>query len=133
MIHADHTAPDAALIDALARDALSALPGIFRERCGALAVHVEEFPEDDLLDELGAEDPFSITAVYTGAGLSGEHPDGATEPDSVTFFRRPILEEWCERGNVTLGELVRHILVHEIAHHFGMTDAQIAAIDDWTA
>lgn len=127
----DRFAPDAAAIDALARAALDALPEIFRTRCGALALRVEEFPDDDLLDELGAEDPFEITGVYDGAGLSGEHPEGAERPDMVTLFRRPILDEWCERGNIGLAALVRHVLVHEIAHHFGMTDAQIAAIDDW--
>lgn len=131
--HADWRAPGADAIHALARAAFDALPRKFLAQCQDVTLHVEDHPDDDLLDELGAEDPFEVTAIYEGAGTSGVHPDGAQATDKVIFFRRPILDEWCARGDVALGDLMRHILVHEIAHHFGMTDAQIAQIDDWTA
>jgi predicted Zn-dependent protease with MMP-like domain len=130
----DLAAPSAADIDALARAAFATLPSRFRDLCPDLVLTVEDFPDDDLCDELGAEDPFEITGVYTGVHLGERrHDDPPAAPPVVTLFRRPILDEWSERGNVTLGELVRHVLIHEIAHHFGLTDDQIAAIDDWTA
>lgn len=129
--HPSPTAPSLADIDALARAAFAAMPEGFRAQCPGLAVLVEDFPSDDLLVELGVEDPYELTGVYEGATIAG---DGATPaPDRVVLFRRPILDEWIDRGNVTLAELVGHVLVHEIAHHFGMTDDDIAAIDDWTA
>jgi predicted Zn-dependent protease with MMP-like domain len=130
----DLVAPSLADIDALARAAFAALPPGFRAHCPDLAILVEDFPDDSLLVDLGVEDPFELTGVYDGVDLRSRHLDGpAGGPDRVILFRRPILDEWVERGNVTLGELVTHVLVHEIAHHFGMTDADIAAIDDWTA
>ncbi len=129
----DHLpAPSLADIDALARDGLAALPPRFRALCRDVVLTVEDFPDDDLLDELGAEDPFEITGVYSGPDLRGE-AGLADGPPMVTLFRRPILEEWADRGDVPLGALVRHVLVHEIAHHIGMTDDDIRAIDDWTA
>lgn len=129
----DLLAPSLADIDALARAARDALPPTFRSHCPDLVVSVEELPDDDLLAELGCEDPFEITGVYEGVDLaSRSHDDPPRGPDRVVLFRRPILDEWADRGNVTLGELVTHILVHEIAHHFGLSDEDIAAIDDWT-
>lgn len=131
----DHlAAPSLADIDALARAGFAALPARFRDLCPDLVLTVEEMPDDDLLDELGAEDPFEITGVFSGVDLGQSDGGGPpTAPPMVTLFRRPILDEWADRGNVTLGELVRHVLVHEIAHYFGLSDADIAAIDDWTA
>lgn len=130
----DAVAPSLADLDALARAALAALPAAFRAQCPAVAILVEEFPDDALLDELGVEDPYELTGVYDGVDLRSQHMDGpAGGPDRVVLFRRPILDEWIDRGNVTLAELVTHILVHEIAHHIGMSDEDIAAIDDWTA
>jgi predicted Zn-dependent protease with MMP-like domain len=130
----DRVAPSLADVDALARDAFARLPPAVRARCPALAILVEDFPDDDVLGELGIEDPFELTGLYEGVSLDAK--DGATvadRPDRVILYRRPILDEWAERGNVTLGELVAHVLVHEIAHHFGFDDDRIAAIDDWTA
>jgi predicted Zn-dependent protease with MMP-like domain len=130
----DAVAPSIADIDGLARAAFAALPPAIHARCPNLAILVEEFPDDDLLDEMGVEDPYELTGVYDGVDLRSRHLDGpATGPDRVVLFRRPILDEWVDRGNVTLAELVTHVMVHEIAHHLGMSDADIAAIDDWTA
>jgi predicted Zn-dependent protease with MMP-like domain len=129
----DLLAPSLADIDRLAREAFAALPDRFRAHCPSLAILVEDFPEDELLGDLGVEDPYELTGVYDGADMRSGQMDGAAVPDRVILFRRPILDEWIDRGNVTLAELVAHVLVHEIAHHFGMSDADIAAIDDWTA
>jgi predicted Zn-dependent protease with MMP-like domain len=130
----DLTAPTLADIDALARTAFAALPDRFKARCPDLVVAVEDFPDDETLDQLGIEDPFELTGLYDGVDLPSKiWTNGATMPDRVVLYRRPILDEWADRGNVTLGELVTHVLIHEIAHHFGLSDDDIAAIDDWTA
>lgn len=130
---ADLCAPSLADIDALARAAFAALPAETRAHCPGLVIAVEDFPDESLLDELGVEDPFELTGVYEGVSLDAKTTDHvASAPDRVVLFRRPILDEWTDRGNVTLGELVAHVLVHEIAHHFGLSDEDIAAIDDWT-
>jgi len=125
-------APSLAEFDALARAAFAALPPVFRARCDGLVIAVEDFPDDATLDALEIEDPFELTGLYEGVALTERSLDDlAPPPDRVTLFRRPILDEWADRGNVTLGELVAHVLAHEIGHHFGLSDDDIAAIDDW--
>jgi predicted Zn-dependent protease with MMP-like domain len=126
-------APSLADIDAMARHAFDGLPPAFRARCEGLRIVVEDFPDPDVMDDLGVDDPFEITGLYSGVALTQKSVDDmATGPDVVTLYRRPILDEWCERGDVALNALVAHVLVHEIAHHFGLSDDDIAAIDDWT-
>lgn len=130
---ADLIAPSLADIDALARAAFARLPQRFRAHCPGLAIVVEDFADDDTLDALGIEDAFELTGLYDGVDLPSKGwTDGAGAPDRVVLYRRAILDEWADRGNVTLGDLVTHVLVHEIAHHFGLSDDDIAAIDDWT-
>ena len=88
--------------------------------------------DQETLAELEVEDAFELTGLYQGVALTEKSVmDIATEPDTVWLYRRPILEEWAERGDVTLAALVAHVLIHEIAHHFGYSDDDIAAIDDW--
>jgi predicted Zn-dependent protease with MMP-like domain len=129
---ADAAAPDAAMIETLARAALAGLPPACRAAAAALALRVEEFPADDMLEELGLEDPFELTGLYDGIPLTERSvADQPQKPDAIWLFRRPILDEWADRGNVTLRELVTHVVVHELAHHFGWSDAEIAAIDPW--
>jgi predicted Zn-dependent protease with MMP-like domain len=131
---ADLAAPSLADIDALARAAVARLPPAIRAQCPGLAILVEDLADDDTLDALGIEDPFELTGLYDGLDIGAKDGPGvAAGPDRVILYRRAILDEWAERGNVTLGELVAHVLVHEIAHHFGFDDDRIAAIDDWTA
>jgi predicted Zn-dependent protease with MMP-like domain len=87
-------------------------------------------PPDDVLDELGIEDPFELTGLYQGVDLGRQSVlDPSPEPARVFLYRRPILDEWAERGDVSLGDLVAHVLVHEIGHHFGLSDADIEAIE----
>lgn len=132
MSYARLIAPGLAEFDALAKEALAGLPAIFRQRLGRLAVRVEDFAPARVLREMGIADPFELTGLYYGVALphqsSGDLP---VPPPVVWLFRRPILDEWAARGDVELGRLITHVLVHEIAHHFGYTDAEIAAIDDW--
>ena len=124
--------PGLDVIARMAADAIAALPAPYRAAAAAIALRIEDFPTDDQIGETGAEDAFELTGLYEGIPLTeksvSDQPQG---PDAIWLFRRPILDEWCERGDVPLDALVAHILVHELAHHFGWTDNQIAAIDPW--
>lgn len=114
----------------LAERAFAALPEGFRKLAGEVVFRVDDFPTDEVLDELGIEDPFGLTGLYSGVSLADRSILGAAaEPSRVFLYRRPILDEWAEHGEVTLEELVSHVLVHEIGHHFGLSDAQIHAIE----
>lgn len=126
-------APSLAAIERLAEDAFARLPDEVRTACAGLAIRVEDFPDEDMLDELGIEDPFELTGLYDGVALTQRSVMAqATRPDVIWLFRRPILDEWIERGDVGLARLVAHVLVHEIAHHLGWSDDDIRHIDDWT-
>ncbi len=126
-------APSLAAIERLAEEAFARLPDEVRTACRGLAIRVEDFPTDEMLDELEIEDPFELTGLYDGVALTERSVlDQVSQPDVVWLFRRPILEEWIEREDVALGRLVAHVLVHEIAHHLGWSDDDIRAIDDWT-
>ena len=116
----------------MADAAFQALPQIFRDHCRDLVIRVEDWPDQEVLDQMGIQDPLELTGLYQGIALTERmHIDLPGPPDAVWLYRRPILDEWCDRGDVALDRLVGHVLVHEIAHHFGMTDDQIAAIDPW--
>lgn len=129
---APRQAPSLADIETLARAALDALPEEFRGPARLVALRVEDFPDDDILDELQIESPFELTGLYDGVPLTERSVmDQPVRPDAIWLYRRPILDEWTERGNEPLGHLVAHVLVHELAHHFGWSDDDIAAIDAW--
>ncbi|PPB82094.1 putative Zn-dependent protease with MMP-like domain [Albidovulum inexpectatum] len=126
------TAPDVETIERMARAAVDELPPQFRAPAREVMIRVEEFPPEELLDEMNIESPFELTGLYDGIPLTQKSVmDVVDRPDMIWLFRRPILDEWAERGDVTLGQLVAHIMVHELAHHFGWTDEQIARIDRW--
>ncbi len=126
------TAPDISDIESMALATVAALPDAFRGAAEAVVIQVDEFPNDEVLDSLEIEDSFELTGLYDGTPLTGKSvSDLAPEPDTIWLFRRAILDEWVARGNVTLAELVAHVVIHELAHHFGWTDADIASIDTW--
>lgn len=128
----DSIAPSLALLEQLAHEALSTLPEPFRAPASLIHIRVEDFPEDEMLDELGVDDAFDLTGLYDGIPLTRKSTaDQVVRPDVVWLFRRPILDEWAERGNVSLQEMITHVVIHEIAHHFGWSDEEIAAIDPW--
>ena len=126
------TAPELDDIERLARAALAALPEVYRDAAALVQLRIADFAPDDVLDQLDLHDPFELTGLYDGIPLTEksvmDQPHG---PDTIWLFRRPILEEWADRGDIGLGDLVMHVLVHELAHHFGWSDADIAAIDRW--
>jgi predicted Zn-dependent protease with MMP-like domain len=125
------TAPTAEEIEALALGALARLPSPFRAHLGAVRVVVEEFAEDEVLRELGIADPFDLTGLYEGVpvGDKASAPSG-TLPDRIRLFRAPILDEWIARGDESLEHLVAHVLIHEVGHHFGLSDAAMHALEE---
>ncbi len=125
-------APDCGVIEAMALAAVNALPEAFRTHARKVALRVEDFATEEMLDELGTDDPFLLTGLYEGIPLTEKSTaDQPGQPDVIWLFRRAILDEWVARGDVTLGDLVAHVMIHELAHHFGWSDAEIAAIDRW--
>lgn len=97
---------------------------------GDIVFRVDDFPDDEVLAALGMQDPFELTGLYQGVDLSQRSVmDLSPEPARVFLYRRPLLDEWAERGDVTLAELVAHILIHEIGHHLGLSDEQIGRIE----
>jgi predicted Zn-dependent protease with MMP-like domain len=125
-------APHAGEIEDMARAAIAALPEAYRAAAEAVALRVEEFAPDDMLDDLGIDDVFELTGLYDGVPLTEKSVmDQPDRPDAIWLFRRAILDEWAARGDIALYDLVAHVYIHELAHHFGWTDEQIAAIDRW--
>jgi predicted Zn-dependent protease with MMP-like domain len=123
-------APSLDAFAALAEAAFEALPAGFREMTGQVVFRIEDFADEGVLDEMAIEDPFELTGLYQGVDLIRRSLfDPAPEASMVFLYRRPILDEWAERGDVTLGELINHVLVHEIGHHFGLSDEAIEAIE----
>ncbi|KPQ08166.1 MAG: hypothetical protein HLUCCA12_03555 [Rhodobacteraceae bacterium HLUCCA12] len=125
-------APSLDDIETLADRARSALPEPFAGAAREVAVQVVDFAPDDILTDLGIEDPFELTGLYDGVPLTQKSVfDSPGRPDVIWLFRAAILDEWLARGDVTLDQLVTHIFVHELAHHLGWSDDDIAAIDRW--
>ena len=127
----DYIAPSLDEIEEIARETVANLPPAFREAAQAVAIRVADFASDEILEEMEME-PFDLTGLYDGVPLTEKSNwDVPHGPDTVWLFRRPILDEWAERGNVTIADLVAHVTIHEFAHHFGWSDDDIAAIDQW--
>jgi predicted Zn-dependent protease with MMP-like domain len=123
-------APDAARIEALARAALARIPDPFAQHLEDVVLLVEEFAEDDVLDELGIEDPFELSGLYAGRPVGDKSAwDSGTMPDRIHLYRRAILDEWAASGE-SLERLVAHIVVHEVGHHFGLSDEAMHALED---
>ena len=124
------SAPSLNDIERLAAEAFEGLPAKFRDLCGVIVFRVEDFPTDDILDDLKAETPFDILGLFQGVGLAQDVAVAETGrmPNLVFLYRRPILDYWAEHGE-TLGSIVTHVLVHEIGHHFGLSDRDMEAIE----
>ena len=122
--------PELDEIERIALDTVASLPDPFRGPAARVLIRVTDFCPPDLLHP--GEDGWEITGLYTGIPMTEKSfSDWPEEPDTVWLFRRPILAELKDRGNVTLEELVAHVTIHEFAHHFGWSDDDIAAIDRW--
>jgi predicted Zn-dependent protease with MMP-like domain len=125
-------APDIEAIETLARATLADLPAQFAGPARGVLVRVEDFAPEDILEEMDIENPFELTGLYDGIPMTEKSVmDVVDRPDTIWLFRRPILDEWAERVDVTLGQMVAHVMIHELAHHFGWSDEEIAEIDRW--
>lgn len=115
----------------LADAAWQGLPEAFKQMCGNVVIQVTDFAPEEVLEHFKMDGPYELTGLYHGVDLTQKSiSDPAPEPDYVFLYRLPILLEWCERGNVTLSELITHVLIHEIGHHFGLSDEDMHAIED---
>jgi predicted Zn-dependent protease with MMP-like domain len=124
------TAPALEEIEQLAAHALRTLPPPLRAHCRDVIIKVLDFPDDETIEQLELETPFDILGLYTGVDLPARSiSDVGRLPDIVQLYRRPILDYWCESGE-TLGHIVRHVLIHEIGHHFGLSDEDMERLEE---
>lgn len=121
-------APSCEEIDALARAAIARLPDAFRKHLDGVILIVQDFASDEILAEMEIENPFDLSGLYWGRSIAQPEQTGDL-PATIHLFRRPILDEWAEGGD-TLETLVAHILIHEVGHHFGLSDADMHALED---
>ena len=122
-------APTLAEFETIAEAAYRRLPTRFRALTGDLLIRIEDFPTDDVLDSLGLKSEFDLLGLYSGVDLARKSVmDPGTLPDMVFLYRRPILDYWAEHEE-TLGAIVTHVLVHEIGHHFGLSEADMEKIE----
>ncbi|MGZ9034285.1 MAG: metallopeptidase family protein [Rhodospirillales bacterium] len=117
-------------IEAMARWALTSVPETFRQYAANLVIRVEDFVDEETEEELDLDSPFDLLGLYRGVSLNNKSVTVSSQDvDMVFLYRRPILDYWCETGE-DLAHLVRHVLIHEIGHHFGFSDDDMDAIED---
>ena len=122
-------APSLAEMEAMAHDVFGRLPRMFRALCEDVIIRVDDFPADEVLDEMGAESEFDLLGLFQGVGLPfRSNDDIARLPNMIWLYRRPILDYWAEHDEA-LGHIVRHVLIHEIGHHFGLSDEDMEATE----
>ncbi len=124
-------APSLEEIEMMARQAFERLPRTFRELCDDVLIRVEDFPDDETLEEMNCESDFDLLGLFRGIGLAQGPASYETGqmPNMIWLYRRPLLDYWAEHDE-TLGALVTHVLVHEIGHHFGLSDGDMEAIEN---
>ena len=121
-------APADETIASLGRAALATIPPELRVHIGGVPIQVVDFPDDETCVEMGLDSPFDLLGLYRGVTLRNRDAGGPPSIDMIYLYRRPLLDYWCETGE-DLAELVRHVLIHEIGHHFGLSDADMARIE----
>ena len=122
-------APSLAELETMAHQVFERLPKRFRDLCEGVIIRVDDFPTDEVLDEMDAETEFDLLGLFQGVGLPQQSVlDVARLPNMVWLYRRPILDYWAEHEEA-LGDVVRHVLIHEIGHHFGLSDDDMADIE----
>jgi predicted Zn-dependent protease with MMP-like domain len=123
-------APDAAAIERLAEAAIARLPERFRRHLANVVLRIEDYADEEVLEQLGIEDAFELTGLYSGRSLDKQDSWTSGElPPMIHLYRRPLLDEWAETG-VSLEALITHVIIHEIGHHFGFSDADMHAIEE---
>lgn len=121
-------APDLDAVAALAEAALNALPARFRAQLEGVAIRVDDLPDEEVLSDLGLESPYDLLGLYAGAPIGAKEGAVVAANDMIFLYRKPILDEWIESGE-PLERIVRHVLIHEIGHHWGLSDADMEAIE----
>src|ERR1700676_2387600 len=122
-------APSLAEMETMAHDVFARLPRTFRNLCEGVIIRVDDFPTEEVLNEMGAESEFDLLGLFHGVGLPfRSEGDIARLPNMIWLYRRPILDYWAEHDE-SLGRIVRHVLIYEIGHHFGLSDADMEAIE----
>jgi predicted Zn-dependent protease with MMP-like domain len=122
-------APSLAEFETIAAEAYRRLPDNFRALCEGMVIRVDDFPTDEVLDELGAQTEFDLLGLFQGVGLPFRSESAPVQmPNMIWLYRRPILDYWAEHDEA-LGHIITHVLVHEIGHHFGLSDADMEAIE----
>ena len=125
--------PSAEEIEAIARATLRALPEPFAQSLSDVVLLIEDFADDETLEAMEIEDPFGLTGIYEGVPLTERSVEqSGTLPERIRLFRRPILDEWAG-SNDMLEHLVAHVLIHEVGHHFGLSDEDMHALEDAVA
>jgi predicted Zn-dependent protease with MMP-like domain len=123
------TPPTLAEIELLAAEAFATIPDELRRHVENVPIRIEEFPDEETEQEMGLESPFDLLGLYRGVALPRQSVlDVRTRPDMIFLYRRPILDYWCEEG-LDLTVVIRHVLIHEIGHHFGFSDADMERIE----
>ena len=122
--------PGLAEMEAMARAALKTIPEKLRRHVRGVAIRVEEFPDAETEREMGLESPFDLLGLYRGVSLDRKSvSDTPADVDMIFLYRRPILDYWCETGE-DLAHVIRHVLIHEIGHHFGLSDEDMERIEE---
>ena len=126
----EHLPPSLADLEEQARHALDTIPRRLKQHLGPIVIRVEEFPDEETEEAMGLDSPFDILGLYRGVALPHKSiSDPRPTLDMVFLYRRPILDYWCETGE-DLRHVVRHVLIHEIGHHFGFSDEDMARIEE---
>lgn len=124
-------APDLSEFERIAHATRDTFPAPFASLAADVRIVVEDWPDDMILNEMEIASAYELTGLYDGIALTEREPSQPEPPSTVYLFRRPILDEWAERGDITIKALITHVTVHEFAHHFGWSDDDIARIDEW--
>ncbi|MGB3503077.1 MAG: metallopeptidase family protein [Mesorhizobium sp.] len=125
----DLYSPSLEELEMLALDVYAHLPGEFRRLTGEIVIQVAEFPTDEIMDDLSLETPFDLLGLFEGRGVAERwNPATGEGPNRVTLYRRAMLDYWAENQE-TLGDIVSHVLIHEIGHHFGLSDDDMERIE----
>lgn len=125
----DQLSPSLEEIELLAMEIYANLPETFRKLTGEIVIQVAEFPPEEIMDDLALETPFDLLGLFEGRGIAERwNPDTGVGPNRITLYRRAILDYWSENEE-TLGDIVAHVLIHEIGHHFGLSDDDMVRIE----